>query len=216
MSSIKFSVHRNPLKDSEGRDTYQVRHENWYTMQKEELLEHLQHHGLMRPELMDSALTVLARELVEQLTDNKRVHLDGLGTFYLKVGFRPRYDEQGVEIKPHFTDPKEITGNDVQIETIGFTPDQEFLKLLNDSAYSFENLTGRGRVGHTKHYSDEDFLKKLNAYIDEHSYITRPLLISEFGLTDHMARKWLERLTTQPLALLKAEKVGNTIVFKRH
>ena len=28
-NTIKFSVHRNPLKDAEGRDTYQVRQETF-------------------------------------------------------------------------------------------------------------------------------------------------------------------------------------------
>ena len=45
---IFFSVHRNPLPDREGNTTYQVRNENFRTMDTHELLEHLQFHGLAR------------------------------------------------------------------------------------------------------------------------------------------------------------------------
>ncbi len=40
---IKFSVHRNPLKDADGNDTYQVRHEATATVGKEYLLKQLGH-----------------------------------------------------------------------------------------------------------------------------------------------------------------------------
>lgn len=39
--NIKFSVHRNPLKDGEGNDTYQVRHETNETVGKASFLRHL-------------------------------------------------------------------------------------------------------------------------------------------------------------------------------
>ena len=213
--TIQFSVHRNPLKDAEGNDTYQVRHENWYTVRKSEFLNHLRLHNAIKPEQMEMALTVLAAELMEHLANNRRVHLEGLGTFYLKVGFRQRFDEDGREQKPHFTDPADITGSDVCIETVGFTPDKAFLSLLEGQDCHFRNLTGHGRVGHSAHYDDEDFLERLNAFLDKHGYTTRRQLMLEFGLTDYMARKWLSRLCAQPEPLLHAEKIGTTLVYRR-
>ena len=58
--NIKFSVHRNPLKDADGNDTYQVRHETSATVGKEYLLKQLEH-NLIRPEIMDSALPLPQR-----------------------------------------------------------------------------------------------------------------------------------------------------------
>ena len=112
-NTIRFSVHRNPQKDEQGRDTYQVRQMTWGTVSKAQLLAHMKRYNVARPELLEMALTVLTNEIVEQLGENRRLHLDGLGTFYLKLGFRERTDEQGNRYKPVFTDPSRITGNDV-------------------------------------------------------------------------------------------------------
>ena len=216
MSTIRFSVHRNPQKDAEGRDTYQVRHENVYTMGKAALLEHLKFHGIVRREVMETALIVLKDEIIEQLLDNKRLHLEGLGTFYLKIGFRERTDDNGEPLKINFTNPEDITGNDVQVESIGFTPDSDFIRDLMDNPVHFENVTGRGRVGHSRDYTREEIIAKVNAYLDTHDHITRSGMMHDFGLTNYMARQWLEELTTMPNAVLKAEKIGKTFVYTRH
>ena len=49
--NIKFSVHRNPQKDADGNDTYQVRHETSATVSQKHLLNQLERHNIMRPEL---------------------------------------------------------------------------------------------------------------------------------------------------------------------
>lgn len=61
--TIKFSVHRNPMKDADGKDTFQVRHETNYTAMKADFMEHIKQHHSMRPEVMDMALAVLEDEI---------------------------------------------------------------------------------------------------------------------------------------------------------
>ena len=211
---IKFSVHRNPLKDADGNDTYQVRHEATATVGKEYLLKQLGH-NLIGPEIMGSALSLLQRLIVGQLTDNHRVHIEGLGTFFLKLGFRKRLDEQGQEVKPHFTDPSKITGNDVIIENVGFTPDKEFLKQLKPHGCYYVNATGRGNVGHSAQYTEEQMKAGLDEWFKTHDVITRGNLQGYFGLTKYMAQKWLERFCSQPNAYLVGRKIGQTIVYSR-
>ncbi|NPD91977.1 hypothetical protein [Xylanibacter muris] len=212
---IKFSVHRNPLKDTEGQTTYQVRHESYYTANSTDLKEHLKQHGLLRPEVMEMTLDVLKEEIIEFLTDNKRLHINGFGTFYLKVGFKKQHDETGNEQKPHFTNPADITGHDIGIETIGFIPDKSFLNMLNDNEYGFENMTGRGRVGHSKTYKREEIIQLIDSHLDEHGVITRQDLIRKFGLTKHAAIKLLESLTSAPDAFLSTQKIGCTFIYHR-
>lgn len=214
-NTIRFSVHRNPQKDEQGRDTYQVRQMTWGTVSKAQLLAHMKRYNVARPELLEMALTVLTNEIVEQLGENRRLHLDGLGTFYLKLGFRERTDEQGNRYKPVFTDPSRITGNDVCVEGIGFTPDKEFTESVRHQPYSFEHGQARGDVGHSADYTDEEFLGLLNRYLDERGYVTERRLVSDFGLTRYRASKWLERLSTGPDALLRGERVGKAVVYRR-
>lgn len=215
MSTIRFSVHRNPQKDAEGRDTYQVRHECLYTMGTAELTAHLKYHGLARREVIDTALTILKDEIIEQVLDNKRLHFEGLGTFYLKIGFRERTDDNGLPVKVSFTNPEDITGNDLCVEGIGFTPDAEFQHDLLEHPVYFENVTGRGRVGHSRNYTREQIIDKVNAYLDTHDYITRSDMMHEFGLTEYKACQWLDMLTEMPEAILTTEKIGKTYIYKR-
>ena len=143
--TIQFSVHRNPLKDADGKVTFQVRHENFYTARRKDLMHHLQVHNTMNPEVMELALNVLATEIVDFLTDNKRLHLEGIGTFSLKVGFRKRPDEDGNLQKLQFTNAADITGNEVKIDGINFRPDKEFLDLMTAPVGYARNSTSLPR-----------------------------------------------------------------------
>jgi len=178
-------------------------------------MHHLQMHNMMNPEIMELALNVLATEIVDFLTDNKRLHLEGIGTFSLKVGFKKRFDEDGNELKTQFTNAADITGNDVAIETINFTPDKALLDKLNQEGYHFTNKTGRGSVGHSAIYTKEQIISQLDNYLDEHQIITRSQMMNHFGMTQHMVLKWLEELTSGPEAMLTCTKVGTTMVYKR-
>ena len=212
--TIKFSVHRDPKPDKDAQTTFHVRQDNYYTASKEDLIESVRHHNAMRAEQMEMALSVLEDEIADFLMDNRRLHIEGLGTFYLKLGFRQQTDDNGQPVKPRFNDPTDITGHDVMIDSIGFRPDQAFMRRLNDGiGFGFENTTGRGNVGHSAHYSDEQFLQRLDSYLQQHGYVTRQRLINDFGLSDYMARKWLQQLTAQPNPRLRMEKMGTTQTY---
>ena len=211
---IFFSVHRNPLPDSEGNTTYQVRNENFSTIETRELLEHLQFHGLVRRELMEMALIVLQKEIVEQVTDNKRLHLNGIGTFFLKIGLRKHLDEDGNEYQPVYTDPDKITGNDVAVESICFTPDSELLQELNNSGYYFENVNPKGTVGKSAEVDLDQLKPRLKAYLDEHGFISAHGFRRYFGLTRYMGDKLLLQLINEPSPLIKRIKEGNAYIYR--
>ena len=214
MATVRFSVHRNPKKDEAEKDTYQVRHECVYTVNTRELVDHLKYHAIARREMIEPALSVLKDEIIEHVLDNKRLHLDGIGTFYLKIGFRDRVDENGEPMEVSFDDPADITGNDLCVKGIGFTPDADFIHdLLATPAY-FENVTGRGRVGHSVSYTREEMEDRLREYLSKHDYITYKDMKLELGLTDYMARKWCAILTAQPNPLLSQTQVGKVFVYR--
>lgn len=215
MGNIKFSVHRNPLKDADGNDTYQVRHETIQTVGKEYLINHLRRYDAMHADALEMGIHTLQRLIVEQLTSNNRVHIEGFGSFYLKLGFRKHADETGGKVKPHFTDPAMITGNDVVIENVGFTPDKEFLKMFKPDGQHYINATGRGRVGHSAEYTEEQIKAQLDNYFETHEYITCSIFQGYFGLTKYKAQKWLSLLTTQPEAYLIGRKIGQTVTYRR-
>lgn len=213
MATIKFSVHRNPKKDDLGRDTYQVRQDCSDTVDTKEMENGLKTRGVVRRETMETALTVLKDEIIDTLLDNKRLHLDGIGTFSLKIGFRERTDEEGKPMPVSFTDPKDITGNDLAVEGVIFQPDKAFMTSLKEKEAHFENATGRGRVGHSKEYTREALEADLSKYLTAHGRITCREMKREFGLTDYMSRKWLGILMSEPTPFLVEDKVGSTSFY---
>ena len=212
-NKIKFGVYSNPSKDANGKESYHVRHETQGALNQKYIIDQLERHHRPEAPHIESVVRTLKEMIVEMLTDNYNVHIEGLGNFYLKLGFRKRQDENGQEVRPHFTDPAKITGNDIGVESIGFTPDEEFLKELRGHGYHFENATGRGNVGHSAKYTREQLVKQLDEYFQTHDFITRRLMEGVFGLTKYMAQKWLDELCTQPPVYLKTRKVGNVMMY---
>ena len=211
---IFFSVHRNPLPDSEGNATYQVRNENYGTVDTRDILDHLQQHGLARRELMEMALAVLQKQIVEQVTNNKRLHLNGIGTFFLRLGLRKHLDEDGNAFQPVYTDPDKITGNDVAIDSICFTPDNELLQKLHHSDFSFKNVNPRGTVGKSAPV-DLDLLKpRLKEYLIEHGTISTRTFRQLFGLTKYKALSVLDHLVTEPQSMIVRETIFNAYVYR--
>ena len=212
MSTIKFSVHRNPKSNPDAPDTYHVRQDSYHTANRAEIVSHLQNHHHLSSVYTEPLLTELPRVIMEYLTNNQNVHLQGLGTFSLRLGLRQYQEDEG-NTKTVYTNPAKITGNDVLVEGITFRPDKEFLNLLQEHPIHIENATGRGHVGHTAQYSEEQVRRQVSNYLAEHDFITRRQLMHLMNLTEHTARKWLEQLTTAPNALLKGEKVGTLFIY---
>lgn len=210
---IKFGVYSNPSKDADGKESYHVRHETLGALNQQYIIDRLNRYHRPEAPHIESVVKTLKEMIVEMLTDNYNVHIEGLGNFYLKLGFRKRKDEYGQEVKPHFTDPAKITGNDVDVESIGFTPDEEFLNELRGNGYHFENATGKGNVGHSAKYTREQLIKQLDEYFQTHDFITRRLMEGIFGLTKYMAQKWLDELCTQPPVYLEARKIANVMTY---
>lgn len=211
---IKYAVLPNPQTDADGNTTYQVRHQHDGTMSEKGFLAHLKYHNTFNTITMRSALTVLKEEIVEQLRDNKRFRIDGIGTFQIRVGLKTTFDDEGNPIKPHFTDPNLITANDVEVQGVSFSPDPSFISALK-SHTSTKNKYGRGAAGHNKPYTREQVVAFIDNYLQEHNSITRKQLERGLNITTYRAQKWLDELTSMPSSPYSAEKQGTTYVYYR-
>ena len=193
-NTIKFGIHSNPLPDKEGRETYHVRHETDLALNLDYIVDQVRLYNEAEASHVKTVVDVLRKHIVETLTDNHT-------------------DENGQEVKPHFTDPAKITGNDVVVETINFTPDEEFLKLLLKKNYHFVNATGRGKVGHSAKVNKEQIIAGLDQYFLNHDHILRGQMEALFGITRYMAEKWLNELCSQAPPYLRVGKIANTLVY---
>ena len=212
---INYGVFPNPLPDAEGKTTYQVRHMPNGTMSEKEFLAHLKYHNTCNTTMMLSSLIILKDEIIEQLRENKRFRIDGLGTFQMKVGLATKYDEEGNPVKPHFTDPDKITANDVEVQGVSFTPDPSFIKALKEGI-STRNKYGRGVAGRNHPYQREEIIQFLDKYLKEHHSITRKQMEYELNITAYRAQKWLDSITAEPFSKYYCKKQGTTYVYYRY
>lgn len=212
---IKYGIFPNPQPDAEGNTTYQVRHIPEGTMDEKAFLAHLKYHNTYNTTMMQSSLIVLKDEIVEQLRENKRFRIDGLGTFQMRVGLKTKYDEDGNPIKPHYTDPNKITANDVEVQGVSFTPDPSFVKALKDRI-STTNKYGRGAAGKNKPYTREEIINFLDSYLKEHHSMTRRQMERALNITPYRAEKWLNDITSEPYSKYYSKKQGNTYVYYRY
>ena len=212
---IKYGIFPNPQPDAEGNTTYQVRHTPEGTMDEKAFLAHLKYHNTYNTTMMQSSIIVLKDEIVEQLRENKRFRIDGLGTFQMRVGLKTKYDEEGNPIKPHYTDPNKITANDVEVQGVSFTPDPSFVKALKDRI-STTNKYGRGAAGKNKPYTREEIINFLDSYLKEHHSMTRRQMERALNITPYRAEKWLNDITSEPYSKYYSKKQGNTYVYYRY
>jgi hypothetical protein len=214
-NKIKYGIFPNPQPDAEGNTTYQVRHTPEGTMNEQAFLEHLKYHNTYNTTMMMSSLIVLKNEIIEQLRDNKRFRIDGLGTFQMKVGLKMKYDEEGNPQKPHYTDPNKITAKDVEVQGVSFTPDPSFVKALKEQT-STRNKYGKGAAGRNQPHSREEIISFLDDYLREHHSITRRQMERGLNITQYRAQKWLDEIIAEPYSKYYFKKQGNTYVYYRY
>lgn len=210
---IKFSVHQNPLKDEQGRTTYQVRQDTHGTVTTKMLEEELALHSLQNNFTLDGAVEWLKKQMVSHMNFNHRIHLNGIGTFSLSIGLKPVVDEDGTVHKRIVTDPNDITGNEVEVTGINFVPDKELLDYAKQELVYFEHSAPRGSVGHSARYTDEQMRQSVVDWFAENPYLTRPLFSKMWHITLYEAGKWLKQLSEGENALLVRRKQSNTFFY---
>lgn len=210
---IKFSVHANPLKDEEGRTTYQVRQDTLGTMDTKGLEAELALHQLQNNFTLGGAVEWLSKQLVAQMNFNRRVHLNGIGTFTLTIGLKPVVEEDGTKHKRIVTDPNDITGNELEVTGVTFVPDKELMDRAKSELVYFEHAAPRGSVGHSDDYTEEEMRQQIIGWFAENDYLTRPLMSKMWHLTKYKAEKWLQHFTTGNQPLLSCRKQAGTSFY---
>lgn len=210
---IRFSVHKNPLKDKQGRTTYQVRQDTRGTINTAGLEAELARHQLQNNFTLNGAVDWIQKQMISQMNFNHRVHLDGLGTFSLKIGLKPVIDEDGTKHKRIVTEPDKITGNDLEVTGISFVPDKELMLRAKSELVYFEHSTPKGTVGHSAEYTEEQMRQSIIDWFAEHDYLTRPLMKRLWHLTEYKAEKWLNAFSTGDDALLVCRLQAGTLFY---
>jgi len=213
INPILYDVYATPNPDKEGEQLYHPRifkHGN--QMNDDELKEYLQRNTRVNSSQFVGMIEALVEEIPQQLLLNKYVHIRGMGTFYLKIGIRPRTDKNGQQYIPKFSDPKSITSNDLQVEGIGFRADPKWNRIVTHSKQHFERLEQR----HQANISKSQLLLYIDNKMEEQGFVTVRDLIYDQQTTKYHARKLLEELSTGKQPKLYRIKVGRIFLYKRY
>ena len=127
-----------------------------------------------------AVLTELRDLCVQAFIEGRRFYIPEIG--YLSLAASLNVDDNNADRK--------VTGHDVRIAGINFRPEASLVKEVSQGV----------RFVRTKHsnqssqYTEQQMSEQVKAYLKEHGYITCKIMRTQFGLTQYLAQKWLNRL----------------------
>ena len=127
-----------------------------------------------------AVLTELRDLCVQAFIEGRRFYIPEIG--YLSLSASLNVDDNNADRK--------VTGHDVRIAGINFRPEASLVKEVSQGI----------RFVRTKHsnqscqYTEQQMSEQVRAYLKEHGYITCKMMRTQFGLTQYLAQKWLNRL----------------------
>ena len=211
-TKIKYGIHRNPLLNEKGEYTYQVRLEPSGTFKLDDFILKLEMKDKTLASQAERIFTLLRQELTNQLQDNMRFRINGIGSFQLKVGFKHQEGGRGRIGKTYFTNPEAITADAVEVTGLSFIPDPTFIRQLKRDM-TVESVREGGTVGHSASHSEQEVIGFLTRYLKANGYITRQTFTAEMGLTKYMGQKWLDDLAADPESPIIRQKDGRTFYY---
>ena len=196
---IEYEAHETPNPRG-GETTYHARRVS-LVMKEKDFIEHICNYTIISEGLYALVTKTLMEEIPEQLLDGRDVHIQGLGTFYLKVRNKQKY----------VTDPGAITARQLEVEGIGFTPDKEFNMRVRKADVYFERRESKG----SSSVKMTDVVVRMTDYCKKHHFFTERVLQALFGLSKYKANLICNQLVEGDYAKFTRRKDGNTYHYYR-
>lgn len=179
--AIKYDFYRTPSPNAENEQPkLHPRVISGNTVNTDKMARLIEHSSSLTEGDAKAALNALCRIMTNELQAGNRVHLDGLGYFYLTLTAPPVESE------------KEIRAESVKVKSIAFLPEITFKQ-------QFDRVTIRRtkRKNHSQLLSNTDLDKILTAYFKENPYISRKTFQEICGLTKSTTTRRIKKLTEE-------------------
>ena len=165
------------------------------------LRDHIEKTSIISSGAYELVMETLKKEIPEQLLNGLDIHIEGLGTFYMKIGTKHK----------GYADPKAITARELTVEGIGFRADKEFNDRVREADVYFEL---------EKHKQSEtvdinQVIATLTDCCRMHGFFTVRTLRALFHLTNYKASQLANQLVSGPSAKFTRYKEGNTYIYRR-
>ncbi len=136
-----------------------------------------------------AVLQALTDTIVSELLSSRRVHLEGLGYFYLTLSCPAAVSAA-----------KQVRARSVKVKSIVFRPEAGFKKRFITAL-----LERAKNKNHSRRYTGKGIDKLLSGYFEQHDYITSREFQTLCGLTRSTAANRLKKLVDEG----KLRKIGH-------
>ena len=176
---LKYDIYTLRNARGEGKDCKYVRLKQTPPMKESQLLDYVQQRCSLTRGDMAAVLAELHDIFVHEFSQGHRVYIPGIGYFSMSVGLE----------MPEDLPNKKITAREVKLTGINFKPEAS---LLQDVRQEVDFVRSRYSNQSTS-YTEEQLYGRVSEYLRENRYITCRMMRLQFGLTQYMAQKWLQR-----------------------
>lgn len=195
---LKYDVYTITNAEGSGEERKYVRLKQHEAMTASELEATIQQRCTLTKGDVAVVFTELHDIVVSEFSMGRRVYVPKLGYFSLAVN---------LEV-PEDNPDKKITGKEVRLRGINFRPEAGLLQEIDRNVHFIRSeYTGRSNV-----FTEKKLWTVLQEFFQENRYLTISLMRMKFGLSRHMAQKWIDHFIDKGL-LVKDGSPRSPIYF---
>ena len=201
VNALDYAIFRSAIKGENGETLYHVRSRALVgTTDFETICKNIESNAMPKVSDVKGCTEALIEEIAYQVSQNKRAHIDGLGSFYPIIGLAG---------KKHVSDPKSIRADDVVFKGVGFRPEKSFTERCQNGKSKYQKVA---EVYNTT-INESTLRMELKKYLDENKFITAKNFCRLFCVSYRTARKILDEMVTAEFPRLIVKTAGKTRMY---
>ena len=182
---LKYDVYTITNAEGSGEERKYVRLKQHEAMTASELEATIQQRCTLTKGDVAAVFTELHDIVVSEFSMGRRVYVPQLGYFSLAVNLEMPED------KPD----KKITGKELRLRGINFRPEAGLLQEIERNIHFVRSEYS----SRSNFFTEEKLWARLQEFFKENRYLTVSLMRMKFGLTRHMAQKWIDHFIAKGL-----------------
>ena len=185
---LKYDIYNISNVAGSGEQRKYVRLKQQKAMTASELEATIQNRCSLTKGDVAAVLTELRDIAVQEFAMGRRFYIPEIGYFSLSIGLD----------LPEDNPDKKITGKEVRLRGINFRPEAKFLQEVGRNIH---HIVRSEYTSQSRKYDEEKLWAKLQEYFQTNRYITIRLMCNQFGLSRHIAQKWLNHFIEKGLMI---------------
>ena len=185
---LKYDIYNISNVAGSGEQRKYVRLKQQKAMTASELEATIQNRCSLTKGDVAAVLTELRDIAVQEFAMGRRFYIPEIGYFSLSIGLD----------MPEDNPDKKITGKEVRLRGINFRPEAKFLQEVGRNIH---HIVRSEYTSQSRKYDEEKLWAKLQEYFQTNRYITIRLMCNQFGLSRHIAQKWLNHFIEKGLMI---------------